>query len=238
MGRLPWDGCGGGVQPAGGTVRLRPVPSAAAPLRGAASSPRPYRTRRQGSFPNRDDRRAGNWQSVEAIRAASRRFGRRRTGRAGPAGPARLRDGLRVVIERLRDDAVLPRGDLGLEEAVGVRLDDDHVRRVLRGVAREPRALQRDGGDDGLLDCPIGLDGQPVFATLLVTGEIDSELLETCRSLPNEVRGDLTQLPGLLVARCLASEALLARGWMIDLWRLLRPALLGRGAVPPRIMDP
>src|SRR5689334_4201467 len=94
---------------------------------------------------------------------------------------------------------------------------------------------QRIVGADGLLDSPIGLDGQPVFATLLVTGEIDSDLLERCRSLPHDVRGDLTQLPGLLVARCLASEALLARGWLIELWRLLRPALLGREAVPPRI---
>jgi urease accessory protein len=94
---------------------------------------------------------------------------------------------------------------------------------------------QRIVGGDGLLDSPIGLDGQPVFATLLVTGEIDPELLETCRSLPHAVRGDLTQLPGLLVARCLAGEALQARAWLIDLWRLLRPALLGREAVPPRI---
>ena len=74
-----------------------------------------------------------------------------------------------------------------------------------------------------------------MFATLLVTGEIDAELLERCRSLGHEVRGDLTQLPGLLVARCLASEALLARAWLIDLWRLLRPLLLGRDAVSPRI---
>jgi urease accessory protein len=96
---------------------------------------------------------------------------------------------------------------------------------------------QRIVGADGLLDSPIGLDGQPVFATLLVTGEVDSDLLETCRSLTHDVRGDLTQLPGLLVARCLASEALLARGWLIDLWRLLRPALLGREAVPPRIWN-
>ncbi|WP_411836039.1 urease accessory protein UreD [Pseudomonas chlororaphis subsp. aurantiaca] len=94
---------------------------------------------------------------------------------------------------------------------------------------------QRIVGGDGLLDSPIGLDGQPVFATLLATGEIDSPLLERCRALPHAVRGDLTQLPGLLVARCLASEALLARAWLIDLWRLLRPALLGREALPPRI---
>ncbi|UCO97672.1 urease accessory protein UreD [Metapseudomonas lalkuanensis] len=94
---------------------------------------------------------------------------------------------------------------------------------------------QRIEGGDGLLDSPIGLAGQPVFATLIATGEIDAELLERCRERPFAGRGDLTQLPGLLVARCLASEALHARAWLIDLWRLLRPALLGREAVAPRI---
>ncbi len=94
---------------------------------------------------------------------------------------------------------------------------------------------QRINGNDGLLDSPIGLAGQPVFATLLISGELSTELLERCRNIPSPVRGDLTQLPGLLVARCLASEALHARAWLIELWRLLRPALLGRAAVPPRI---
>jgi urease accessory protein len=122
--------------------------------------------------------------------------------------------------------------------ASGERFDLGHFQAQL-DIRRDGQLLwherQRIVGNDGLLDSPIGLDGQPVFATLLVTGEIDSELLEKCRSLPNAVRGDLTQLPGLIVARCLASEALLARGWLIDLWRLLRPALLGREAIPPRI---
>ncbi|MBV4463386.1 urease accessory protein [Pseudomonas sp. F-14 TE3623] len=122
--------------------------------------------------------------------------------------------------------------------ASGERFDLGHFQAHL-DIRRDGQLLwherQRIVGNDGLLDSPIGLDGQPVFASLLVTGEIDSELLDKCRSLPNDVRGDLTQLPGLLVARCLASEALLARGWLIDLWRLLRPALLGREAIPPRI---
>jgi len=122
--------------------------------------------------------------------------------------------------------------------ASGERFDLGHFQARL-DVRRDDQLLwherQRIVGADGLLDSPIGLDGQPVFATLLVTGEIDSELLERCRSLPNDVRGDLTQLPGLLVARCLATEALLARGWLIELWKLLRPALLGREAVSPRI---
>ncbi|MBA1377503.1 urease accessory protein UreD [Pseudomonas brassicacearum] len=122
--------------------------------------------------------------------------------------------------------------------ASGERFDQGHFQSRL-DIRRDGQLLwherQRIVGGDGLLDSPIGLGGDPVFATLLVTGEIDSELLDRCRSLDHAVRGDLTQLPGLLVARCLASEALLARGWLIELWRLLRPALLGREAMPPRI---
>ena len=124
--------------------------------------------------------------------------------------------------------------------ASGERFDLGHFQAHL-DIRRDGRLLwherQRITGGDGLLDSPIGLDGHPVFATLLVTGEIDAELLERCRSLGHAVRGDLTQLPGLLVARCLASEALLASAWLIDLWRLLRPALLGREAQPPRIWN-
>ncbi|OOH82965.1 urease accessory protein [Pseudomonas koreensis] len=124
--------------------------------------------------------------------------------------------------------------------ASGERFDRGHFQAQL-DIRRDGRLLwherQRIVGNDGLLDSPIGLDGNPVFATLLVTGEIDAELLERCRSLEHDVRGDLTQLPGLLVARCLASEALLARAWLIDLWRLLRPVLLDREAVSPRIWN-
>ncbi|WP_043307123.1 urease accessory protein UreD [Pseudomonas sp. ML96] len=122
--------------------------------------------------------------------------------------------------------------------AAGERFAEGHFQARL-DIRRDGRPLwherQRIGGGDGLLDSPIGLAGQPVFATLLISGEIDAELLERCRELPSTVRGDLTQLPGLVVARCLAGEALHARAWLIELWRLLRPALLGREAVPPRI---
>ena len=122
--------------------------------------------------------------------------------------------------------------------AAGERFDAGHFQAHL-DIRRDGQPLwherQRIAGADGLLDSPIGLAGQPVFATLLVSGEIDAELLERCRAVASPVRGDLTQLPGLLVARCLAGEALQARAWLIELWRLLRPALLGREAVPPRI---
>ena len=124
--------------------------------------------------------------------------------------------------------------------ASGERFDSGEFRSRLE-IHRDGQLLwherQRIAGNDGLLDSPIGLGGQPVFATLLITGEIDAELLERCRELPSAVRGDLTQLPGLLVARCLADEALHARAWLIALWQQLRPALLGREAVPPRIWN-
>ncbi|MBD8575514.1 urease accessory protein UreD [Pseudomonas syringae] len=126
--------------------------------------------------------------------------------------------------------------------ASGERFDLGYFQSQLE-IRRDGRLLwherQRLEGNDGLLDSPIGLDGKTVFATLLMTGEAGSELLETCRSvnMPNPVRGDLTQLPGLIVARCLADEALHARAWLIELWRHLRPALLGREARVPRIWN-
>jgi len=122
--------------------------------------------------------------------------------------------------------------------ASGERFESGHFQAQL-DIRRDGKLLwherQRIIGGDGLLDSPIGLNGKTVFGTLLVTGDVDSELLEACRALPSAVSGDLTQLPGLLVARCLADEALHARAWMIELWKLLRPAVLGREAVAPRI---
>ncbi|WP_028241777.1 urease accessory protein UreD [Stutzerimonas azotifigens] len=140
----------------------------------------------------------------------------------------------------LEDDARLFYWDMVAlgRPASGERFDSGRLRARL-DIRRDGRLLwherQRVEGGDALLDSPIGLAGQPVFATLIASGEIDADLLERCRQLDTPVRGDLTQLPGLLVARCLASEALHARAWLIELWRLLRPALLGREAMPPRI---
>ncbi|NAT07554.1 urease accessory protein, partial [Pseudomonas syringae pv. actinidiae] len=132
--------------------------------------------------------------------------------------------------------------------ASGERFEHGHFQSHL-DIRRDGTLLwherQRIIGDDGLLDSPIGLDGKTVFATLLLTGDVSSDLLEDCRSLSmlNPVRGNLTQLPGLpgmpglIVARCLADEALHARAWLIEIWKRLRPALLGREAVTPRIWN-
>lgn len=146
---------------------------------------------------------------------------------------------LRTEIDLLGDAKLLYWDMIALgRPASGERFDSGHFQAHL-DIRRDGQLLwherQRVQGGDGLLDSPIGLGGQPVFATLLISGEIDAELLERCRTVASAVRGDLSQLPGLLVARCLAAEALHARAWLIELWRLLRPALFGREAVPPRI---
>lgn len=146
---------------------------------------------------------------------------------------------LTTYIELLGDAKLLYWDIVALgRPASGERFDTGYFQAQLN-IRRDGQLLwherQRIQGGDGLLDSPIGLAGKPVFATLLISGEIDSDLLEHCRNLNTPVRGDLSQLPGLLVARCLAGEALHARAWLIELWHLLRPALLGREALPPRI---
>ncbi|WP_132445768.1 urease accessory protein UreD [Pseudomonas aeruginosa] len=142
---------------------------------------------------------------------------------------------------QLRGDARLFYWDMVAlgRPASGERFASGHFVAAL-DIRRDDRLLwherQRIDGGDRLLDSPIGLAGHPVLATLVASGEIDTDLLQRCRALPCAGRGNLSQLPGgLLVARCLADEALHARAWLIELWRLLRPALLGREAVPPRI---
>lgn len=97
---------------------------------------------------------------------------------------------------------------------------------------------QRIVGNDRLLSSPIGLDGHSVFGTFLITGTLPQDILESCRDVhfPN-VYGDLTQIPGLIVVRCLADQALTARNWFIAIWQRLRPALLGRQACIPRIWN-
>ncbi len=91
------------------------------------------------------------------------------------------------------------------------------------------------GGERDLAG-PAGLRGQPVVGTLYATCE-DEALLQTCRNRLQEMALDAgaTLLDGLLVARLLAASTAAARACFVDLWRQLRPGVLGREAVEPRI---
>ena len=96
-------------------------------------------------------------------------------------------------------------------------------------------------GDSPVLISPAGLAGFSVCATLIAAGdEIAPALLASCRKIVSpecNAQYGLTALPQLLVARHLGHSSEAARGWFVALWRLLRPALLGREAQPPRIWN-
>jgi len=94
-------------------------------------------------------------------------------------------------------------------------------------------------GGSPWLNSPAGLAGRSVCGTLLAAGaDIAPKLLAACRALrPVETAAlhGITVLPRLLVARYLGHSSEAARTWFVDLWRLLRPALIGREAQLPRI---
>ena len=109
--------------------------------------------------------------------------------------------------------------------------------RIMR--AAEPLWLEHASIEGGsrLLVSPVGLAGQPINGTLLaVSREIGPVLLGACRAVqPVAGRTGVTCLPGLIIARYLGDHAEAAHDYFVRLWRVLRPALLGWEAQPPRI---
>lgn len=92
-------------------------------------------------------------------------------------------------------------------------------------------------GGASLLESPAGFAGRPVCGTLLAAApEIADDVLARCRSLtPDSGEAAVTRLPGVLVARYLGDSSEAAKHFFRRLWGVLRPALLGRDAIEPRI---
>lgn len=125
--------------------------------------------------------------------------------------------------------------------------------RFTRGHIALSTRIERDGaplwqergriaGDDPMLSSPAGWAGASVGGTLLATldaGDGITSLLESCRTIApaDGAEHALTALPNLLVARYLGHNSEAARLWFAGLWHLLRPALLGRPALDPRIWN-
>ena len=88
------------------------------------------------------------------------------------------------------------------------------------------------------LHAPWGLAGRSVVATLVAVGRVPSAL-PALRELLNAEQDDgefaVSQLRDVLVCRYLGNSAEQARAGFIAAWRLLRPALWGIEASPPRI---
>ena len=110
--------------------------------------------------------------------------------------------------------------------------------------AGQPLWLERGqiAGDDAMLHSPAGWAGATACGTLLATllpGDDVCTLLTACRAIPpaDAAEHGVTALPSLLVARYLGQHSEAARHWFTALWRELRPALIGRPAVLPRIWN-
>ena len=120
----------------------------------------------------------------------------------------------------------------------GERFDKGEVR-IETAVSRDGKPLLLERGrieaDGRLMRSPAGLGGRSVFGTLLAASSaLDQEILGSCRETMSDAVA-ITLLPGLLVARYLGDSSEEAFHCFAVLWAKLRPALLGRPAVAPRI---
>ena len=111
--------------------------------------------------------------------------------------------------------------------------------------AGRPIWIERGGfdGSDPMLNSPAGWAGATVCGTLLCAfPELPAQasaLLEACRQTcpADGAQHGLSALPGVLIARYLGDNSEAARLWFVELWKILRPACLGRPAVIPRIWN-
>lgn len=120
--------------------------------------------------------------------------------------------------------------------------------RFSSGEWRSRTVLKRDGkplwfergclaGNDHALVAPAVMAGEPVVATLLAASDkLTPRLLAACREIPPlRGQGAITLLPGLLVGRYLGGSSEAAKFYFTKLWQAIRPAVIGRTAVMPRI---
>jgi len=107
-----------------------------------------------------------------------------------------------------------------------------HIERAGEPLLIERLLIERETDLDG----PAGLRGYPVVGSLYASCE-DESLIEACRdSLADQTAViGLTLLDGLLVVRLLADSTSTARALFVKIWEILRPRILGREAVLPRI---
>lgn len=104
-------------------------------------------------------------------------------------------------------------------------------------VERLPLLLDRlrISGVDGLNDTRWGLGGHEAIGTMLAY-PATSAMIDAVRSLPpGGVELGVTLVDKVLVCRALAAQAEPIKRAFVECWRTLRPLLIDRPAVPPRI---
>ncbi|QYG07042.1 urease accessory protein UreD [Janthinobacterium sp. PAMC25594] len=91
-----------------------------------------------------------------------------------------------------------------------------------------------------LMASPLGLGGHTVCATLIAVGTpVSPSVLAAVRGIavPAGAAFGATHMKALVVVRLLCGDSEAARRIMLAAWLLLRPAMLGRDAVVPRIWN-
>ena len=153
---------------------------------------------------------------------------------------------------RMRTDVELEEGAryLGMETlCLGRRASGETFERGSLRLATDIRLAGQpiwrergriDGGS-ALLVSSIGLAGYSVCSTVLAAGvTIAPDTLVACRgvgSTETDARWGVSVLPRVFVGRYLGHSSEAARDWFVELWRALRPALIGREAAAPRIWN-
>lgn len=87
-------------------------------------------------------------------------------------------------------------------------------------------------GGGRMMSSPAGLGDRSVCGTLIAVAPVDPDTLSACRKVDDVA---VTVLPGLLVARYLGDSSEKGMRAFSALWSVLRPALLDRAAIEPRI---
>jgi urease accessory protein len=115
------------------------------------------------------------------------------------------------------------------------------------GIRREGKLiwheqLRLSGGSPAMKN-PLLLAGNTVCATLVAVGQTFSAAIlgaarESATTIAaGEGEAGISQLKGLVVARYLGNSSQTARRVMLDVWSHLRPLMLGREAVVPRVWN-
>jgi urease accessory protein len=176
---------------------------------------------------------------------------------AGPRASQTLRFAVDGILEWLpRETIVFNDARARLESVVDLKGDARYIgwemlclgragsgERFAKGTVELETRVSRDGkplwlergrieGGGRLMSSPAGLGERSVCGTLIAAAPMDPETLSACRKVDDVA---VTLLPGLLIARYLGASSEQGMRAFAALWSVLRPALLGREAIAPRI---
>jgi urease accessory protein len=129
--------------------------------------------------------------------------------------------------------------------ALGRRASDEPFRcgewRQRIDVTREGAPIWSEraivGGGEALLSSPVGLNGATVFGTFMAVGpRLDRISMTALRDVVHAIAdAGVTRLPDAIVARYLGDSLEEGQRIFATLWSVVRPVLVGRVAIPPRI---